>query len=86
MLAIRPMVDERIEELDTMGSVPTHAPLLKILHQTIIVFVELLNRFVPFLGFPVIRYLVKDLYFIIGSLQVMLGTFLDFHSNIVVVF
>lgn len=78
-------MNEGVEELGTVGSVPTHAVLLQTSFQLGIVFIITFNGFLPSLRLPVVSNLVENIDFIIGGLQVVLGAFLDLHGYVVVV-
>jgi hypothetical protein len=85
VLSIGPVVNERVEELHAMGSFSTVAIFVDRCCQLFVPLVIFLDGFDPFFAFPVSRNLVQNVYLIIGSFKVMLGTFLDFDSYVRIV-
>lgn len=85
VLSVGSVMDKRIEQLNTVGSISTHAILLQAILKFRIVVIEFLDTLFPLFSTPVECDLIQYLDFVISCLKIMLSTFLDFNCNIVVV-
>jgi len=82
MLSVRSMVNKWVEQLCTVRRLTHNTKLLNPTQQILVVFVVFLNRPFPLLRFPVFGNLVQNIYFVIGSFNVVLGTLLNFESYV----
>ena len=85
VLAVRPMVDERVEKLHAVGSVAAHSKLVKFKLEDWIFFVVFFNGRFPFFTPPILRDLIQNFDLIVGSLQIVLCAFLYLDSHIATV-
>lgn len=68
-----------------MGTLRDDTKLLEPGHKVLVLLVIVLDGILPLLGFPIGGYLVKNIYLVIGSLNVVLRTLLHFECHIAVV-
>ena len=85
VLAIRTVMNERVEKLDAVTRVTTHTVPVQGIHQFLILLVIGLYAILPLLTSPIFSDLVEDLHFIVCSLKVMLGALLDLDGHITIV-
>ena len=78
------VVDEGIQKLSAMGRLRDHTELSQPAHEMAVVLVVIFNGLLPFIGPPVLSDLVKDIHFIVGCLDVVLGTLLNFESDVTI--
>ena len=77
MLPVWTMVDERVQELGAVRALRDHSKLVKSARKVLVILVVALDRLFPLLCLPVLGYLIKDVHLIIGSLNIVLRTFLN---------
>lgn len=85
MLAIRSVMNKRVQQLRAMRRLRDNAELVETRKQVSISFVVLADRNLPFFRFPVLGHLIEDVDFIVSSLNVMLRTLLHLEGDVRVV-
>lgn len=86
MLAVGPVVDEGVEELGAMRAFRYDSILLDPRLEVFIILVVLVDAVLPFVGPPVLSYLIKDINLIIGCLHVVLCALLDLEGDVAIEF
>ena len=82
MLAIRSVMDERVQQLRAVRRLRDNAELVETRKQVRISLVVLADRNLPLFGLPVLGHLIEDVDFIVSSLNVMLRTLLHLQGDI----
>jgi len=79
------MVDEGVQQLGTMGTLGIDAEAVNPALEVRVVLIVFIDRPLPFFCLPVLRDLVQDVNFIVGSFYIVLGALLYLKSNITVI-
>lgn len=82
VLAVGPVVDERVQELRTVTTFSGESNSIKSFRKIVVIFIEFIDGLFPFLSFPIVSNLIKDIDLIISGLGIMLGTLLAFDGDI----
>lgn len=84
MLSVWTMMDKGIQKLSTMWTFRYNSVLSYSRHQVLISLVVISNRSSPFIGFPILGDLIKNIYLIVSSFNVVLSTLLHFQGYIAI--